>query len=88
MSSVIKRMKHVASVGAYELWLHQSTKVREQRNKSINIVQKMLHRGLAMAFDGFASIIEETRSRRVAVQRALSRWNTPYLQKTFDHWLE
>lgn len=81
-------MKSIATVGAFELWLHQSTKAREQRNKCINVVQKMLHRGLAMSFDGFASIVEETRSRRLAVQRALSRWNTPYVQKAFDHWLE
>jgi|NorSeaMetagenome_1021524.scaffolds.fasta_scaffold51978_3 hypothetical protein len=87
-SSVIKRMTNMAIVGAFDRWLEQSTKSRNQRNKCIQIVQKMLHRGLAKAFDGFATMVEEMRERRLVVQRTLSRWKTPYVQRAFDLWLE
>ena len=60
-------MSNMAIVGAFELWLEHSTKARDQRNKCINIVQKMLHRNLAIAFDGYAATVAEVRGRRLAV---------------------
>jgi hypothetical protein len=81
-------MTNMAFVAAFDRWHEQSTKLRGQRNKCIQIIQKMQHRGLAKAFDGFATTVEEMRERRVAVQRALVRWKTPYAQKAFDLWLE
>ena len=88
MSRIIQRMVSIATVGAFELWLMQSTKARDQRSKCIQIVQKMLHRSLAMAFDGFVAMVLDMRDRRVAVQKALVRWKTPYVQAAFDQWLE
>ena len=88
LNRIIKRMTNMAIVGAFDRWLEQSTKSRNQRNKCIQIVQKMLHRGLAKAFDGFATTVGEMQERRLAVKRALSKWKTPYVQRAFDLWLE
>lgn len=88
MSSIIKRMVNMATVGAFELWLMQSTTARDQRSKCIQIVQKMLHRKLAMAFDGFVTMVVDMRERRVAVRRVLVRWKTLHVQAALDQWLE
>jgi hypothetical protein len=81
-------MTNMATVGAFELWLTQSTTARDQRSKCIQIVQKMLHRNLAIAFDGFAAMVGQMQGRRLAVQKAIVRWKTPYAQAAFDRWLE
>jgi hypothetical protein len=81
-------MSNMALAAAFALWLESSTKHRNLRNKCIQIVQKMLHRGLAKAFDGFAAMVEEMRNRRFAVQKSLARWRTPYAQKMFERWIE
>ena len=88
MSSIIKRMVNMATAGAFELWLMQSSTARDQRSKCIQIVQKLLHRKLAMAFDGFVTMVVDMRERRVAVRRTLFRWKTLYVQAAFDQWLE
>ena len=88
LSRIIKRMTNMATVGAFELWLLQSTTARDQRSKCIQIVQKMLHRNLSMAFDSFAAMVGDMQERRLAVQKALVRWKTPYVQAAFDRWLE
>ena len=81
-------MANVFLVGAFEQWLSQSTRSRDLRNKCIQIVQRLLHRGLAISFDSYAAAVEEIRERRLSVQRTLARWKTPYARKAFDLWLE